>query len=97
MLLPRTQTRDYNNNDDNNKINAGVEIDLSQPFRRVTMNDLVKEKAGGLDVLSYGTDLAAAKAAAAEAVKGSTCDGQRKALDKVRRGVARMGGPALLF
>lgn len=25
----------------------GVDIDLGQPFRRVTMNDLVKEKTGG--------------------------------------------------
>ena len=35
----------------------------------MTMNDLVKETTGGLDVLGFGADLEGAKAAALEAVE----------------------------
>lgn len=47
----------------------GTILDFERPFRRVTMNDLVKETTGGLDVLGFGADLAGAKAAALEAVE----------------------------
>jgi lysyl-tRNA synthetase class 2 len=33
---------------------AGVDIDLGLPFRRVTMNELVQEKTGGLGCLGGG-------------------------------------------
>ncbi|KAF6259070.1 hypothetical protein COO60DRAFT_1622084 [Scenedesmus sp. NREL 46B-D3] len=70
----------------------GVDIDLSQPFRRVTMNQLVLD-ATGLDVMgtwgpggSAAGQLEAARAAALEAVARccSNKDEARKASAKVR-------------
>lgn len=60
-------------------------MDLGQPFRRVTMNELVKEASGGaLDVLGGGHDLAGAKAAATAALQAAPkVDGKRKALAAV--------------
>eukprot|EP00878_Enallax_costatus_P033075 GHUV01036459.1.p1 GENE.GHUV01036459.1~~GHUV01036459.1.p1 ORF type:complete len:594 (+),score=166.05 GHUV01036459.1:596-2377(+) len=70
----------------------GVEIDLSQPFRRVSMNQLVLD-ATGLDILgSYGAgspgegQLEAARTAALEAVQRCCTDKNdaRKASAKIR-------------
>mmetsp|Transcript_31159 Transcript_31159/g.69280 ORF Transcript_31159/g.69280 Transcript_31159/m.69280 type:complete len:592 (+) Transcript_31159:24-1799(+) len=62
----------------------GTVLDFGSPFRRVTMNDLVKELTG-LDVMAYGTDVEAARTAALEVVdKMSERDARRKALVKVR-------------
>lgn len=62
----------------------GLSLDFSQPFRRASMNDLVKESNEGLDVLSFGSDLDGARAAALAAVERiESNDERRKARTKV--------------
>ena len=61
----------------------GVTLDFGSPFRRVTMNDLVKELTG-TDFLAFGADVAAARAAARAALDAQPDrDLRRKAGAKV--------------
>ncbi|CAG9461234.1 unnamed protein product [Pedinophyceae sp. YPF-701] len=62
----------------------GVEIDLEGPFRRASMHDLVQE-ATGLDFMSdeLRSDLEAARAAGAEALKKADSDGAMASLGAV--------------
>jgi lysyl-tRNA synthetase class 2 len=65
----------------------GVDIDLGSPFRRATMNDLVKDAAGGLDLMgTYLNDPAGARAAALAALETHARDaaGARKAAAKIK-------------
>eukprot|EP00955_Chlamydomonas_euryale_P035960 350275-Chlamydomonas_euryale.AAC.1 len=64
----------------------GTSIDFNKPFRRVTMNDLVKE-ATGVDVLAFGSDLDGAKAAAASALASTLADDR----SAVRAAAAKVG------
>jgi lysyl-tRNA synthetase class 2 len=78
----------------------GVDIDLGQPFRRVTMNDLVRE-ATGLDLMgtygpgapssssSSGGDVEGARAAALQALEGAE---DKAAAAKARRKVGQQWG-----
>lgn len=49
----------------------GVTIDLGSPFRRATMNDLVKDATGGLDLMGeHAEDVEGARAAALKVCSG---------------------------
>jgi len=64
---------------------SGTPISLARPWRRASMNDLVREAAGGLDVLSMrGGDLAEARAAAEAALRASAQPGAGAAIPAVR-------------
>ncbi|KAI8474152.1 MAG: hypothetical protein J3K34DRAFT_456975 [Monoraphidium minutum] len=64
----------------------GLTIDLGSPFRRATMNDLVKDATGGLDLMgAYGADPEGARAAALKALESAPDrDAARKAAAKIR-------------
>ena len=64
----------------------GTTVDLAKPFRRATMNDLVKDAAGGLDLMGdFADDAEGARAAALAALEAAPDrDAARKAAAKVR-------------
>jgi len=65
----------------------GTAISLARPFRRATMNDLVKDALGGFDTLALaqdGVSLDQARARAEEALRASSRPGAGSAIPKVR-------------
>lgn len=63
----------------------GTPISLARPWRRASMNDLVRDATGGLDVLALrGAGLEAARAAAAAALGASPLPAAREAAAKLR-------------